>query len=1109
MIKYIYILLSILIFLSCNTKKNTTIKDSEPLFTQLSKEETGITFKNKIKEDYYNFFGVFNYAYNGAGVAIGDINNDGLADIYFVGNQFADKLYLNKGNFNFEDITVKSGIKPKKAWHSGVTMVDINSDGLLDIYVTAGGWNEAKDKRANLLYVNQGNNTFKEMANIYGIADTGFSIMASFFDMDKDNDLDLYLTNRPKDFFLSPEQVLDGKKNSPAYSNDKLYKNDNGKYVDVSQINGISNTFGYGLGLSTSDFDKDGDTDIYVGNDFFENDYLFKNNGKGMFNEEIRNFSNHVSYYTMGVDVVDINNDGFEDVFTLDMYPEDYVRSKTTMAPMNIKRYNSLMGQGFYNQYMHNVLNISNGNGFFSDISQLSGVNGTDWSWACLGADFDNDGDNDFFVTNGYRRDLWDRDANEKRQLYTLKPIDESKTPNQIIKEIVDLYPSVKLQNFMFENGGRLKFKNNAEKWGLNALSFSNGAAFGDLDNDGDLDLVVNNIDDAAFVYQNNSEKITNNNFLKISLKGPDKNLIGIGAKITVFHGDSIQYKDFKTVRGYLSSVQPKVHFGLGTITTIDSMQIQWPDGKQQTLNNIQANTQIDIVYKNAIQPSIASHKSLEKQLLKDNSAAAFGKPVTHVENEYNDFEDQVLLPHKLSTYGPAITAGDINGDGLDDIYIGGATNQTAQLYIQSKNNTFRKKKQESFSNDKYQEDVFADFIDIDNDKDLDLYVVSGGNEYEPNHEFYQDRLYLNNGNGVFTKSLGLPNITSSGSCVIPIDFDMDGDMDLFVGSRHIPRKYPSPPSHFLLENNQGVYSDVTDTKAREFRNLGMVTAAISRNIDSDKNEELIVVGEWMKIHVFKWKDGSYKEINEAVGLDNTYGWWNAIEADDIDNDGDIDFVVGNLGLNYKFKASTDKPFYVFADDYDKNGTQDVFLAKELDNKLVPIRGKECATEQLPYLKSKFTSYDQFANASLKDIIGEQENSAIKYKAELFESVILWNDNGVFRLKSLPIEAQFSVINGIVIDDFNKDGQKDILLGGNRFEVEIETTRSDASVGLLLLGTEETGIFKALKPSQSGFFIPGNVKNLEQIKLDDNKNGVLVAINNGNLKLYSSPETFK
>jgi len=766
-------------------------------------------FNNKVAEDYNNFFGVFNYAYNGAGVAIGDINNDGLSDIYFVGNQVEDKLYLNKGGFVFEDITEKSGLKNKKAWHNGVVMADVNADGLLDIYITVGGWKENSESRKNLLYINQGNNKFVEKANSYGIADDGFSLSSSFFDMDNDNDLDLIVTNRPQKFYLTDEEVLEGKSNN--LFSDKLYENNNGFFTDVTSVKGISNNFGYGLGLVTSDMDNNGYVDFFVGNDFSENDYFYKNTSNGYFEEGVSKITNHLSYFTMGVDVVDFNNDGFEDLFTLDMSPEDYIRSKTTMASMNTDRYKFLIDNGFHNQYMNNAFHYNNGNNFFSEIAQMSEIAKTDWSWACLGADFDNDGDNDLFVTNGYKRDLWDKDATKKRDEYASKPIDAKKTPNQIIKDIVNFYPSTKLSNYMFDNIGNLKFINKSKEWGLDTPSFSNGAAYGDLDNDGDLDLVVNNIDDEAFIYKNNSDKIPNSNFLKLKLNGPKGNSNGLGAKITLFHNDSIQYQDFKTVRGYLSSVESKVHFGLGELRKVDSIKVKWLDGKSNTIFNVKVNQQLTVNYNEG--KFIAKEQPKINPVFVNVTKEVVLDSISHKENNYDDYKEQILLPHKLSTLGPALAVGDVNADGLDDFYYGGANGYSGKLMLQNGEGKFIHKSINAFEKDKIYEDVDAVFFDFDGDKDLDLYVVSGGNEHIEGDDYYMDRLYENI-NGSFVRNMSLPSMKSSGSKVIPLDFDNDGDIDLFVGTRHRPRKYPLPGSSYLLENIKGKFIDVTSKVA-------------------------------------------------------------------------------------------------------------------------------------------------------------------------------------------------------------------------------------------------------------------------------------------------------
>ncbi len=1091
-----FLLFLSVLFFCCTTEKET---EELLLFSSLSSEQTGIEFSNDITEDYNNFFGVFNYAYNGAGVAVGDINNDGLEDVYFVGNQQEDKLYLNKGDFKFQDISVSAGLLPKKAWHNGVTMVDVNADGFLDIYVTVGGWKEEKSKRKNILYINQKNNTFKEQADFYGLADTGFSLMATFFDADNDNDLDMYVTNRPNKFFLQEQTILKGKQLDKNPFRDKLYINNNGSYQLQDYNKGLKENLGYGLGVVAADLNNDHLTDIYVGNDFYENDYFYANKGNGAFEQSVERITNHLSFYTMGVDVVDFNNDGFEDIYTLDMLPNDYERSKTAMASMDVDRYNYQLKNGFYNQYMHNVLNLNNGNGFFSDVAELAGVSNTDWSWACLGADFDNDGDNDLLVTNGYKRDVWDNDANLKRFEYENKPFDHSKDPNLIIEELVNLYPSVKLQNHIYENKTNLKFENKASVWGLAEVSFSNGAAYADFDNDGDLDLVINNVDDKAFVYRNNSESLKANNYLKIKLKGAKRNKSGLGAKLTLYHGDSIQYKEVKVVRGYLSSVSPVIHFGLGKLKAIDSLKVHWNDGKHQTLNAVEVNTTAEIDYANANSEKEVVRVEKGNTLFTEITDDVFGKLVMHTENEYNDYKDQVLLPHKLSVNGPAIAVADINGDGREDFYFGGNHTTPGRLYSQSETG-FKQLDIELFKKDAIHEDTYAEFVDVDNDDDLDLYVVSGGNEFEDGSDFYQDRFYLNNGRGRYTKKVTLPKIDFPGSKVLFEDYDQDGDLDVFVFGRHVPKKYPSPQKSMILQNTNGTFKNVTKSIMPSFENLGMVTDALFEDIDGDHKKELIVVGEWMGITVFKFESNKVLNVSDALGLTNTEGWWNTIEASDLDNDGDIDFVVGNLGLNYKYKATAKKPFYVFASDYDNNGTQDVFLAKQYKNKLVPIRGKECSTQQLPGLKNKFSTYSQYAQADLFEIIGNEDKSKIKYESKLFESVVLRNNKGQFKIEKLPIQAQFSTVNGVLIEDYDNDGVKDILYGGNRFEVEIETTRSDASVGGVLLGAKQ-GEYKFQTCQKTGYFIPDNVKNIISINVKGDK-CILVAINNSPLKIF-------
>ncbi len=1098
---YLFVFLTLL---GCNKekqKKEDIPVIKETLFKSLSAQQTGITFNNKITENPNNFFMVYNYAYNGGGVAIGDINNDGLSDIFFTGNQVNNRLYLNKGNFKFKDITQNAGVAGGPGWDNGVVMVDINGDKLLDIYICRGGWKGTDTERANLLYINNGDNTFTEKAKTYNIADTGFSMMASFFDMDNDNDLDMYLINRPRRFFQSHDDIAKGKKEQNPLYRDKLYENNNGVFKEIGIQSGINQTYAYGLGLSTSDLNNDGYSDIYVANDYFESDYFFKNNGNKTFSQNIQSFSNHVAYYGMGVDVVDFNNDGLEDLIELDMSSSDHVRAKTTMASMNVDGYNRILSKGNHYQYMHNMLQLNNGNGFFSEIAQFAGVDKTGWSWACLGSDFDNDGLRDLFVSNGLRRDVFDKDITVKVSRYLNSREKKQRSKSENVTYIANLFNENKIHNYIYKNDGGLKFSDKVKEWGLEDLSFSNGAAVGDLDNDGDLDLVVNNINDAAFIYQNRSEK-SDNNFKKIKLIGPKNNALGLGAKVTLYTKDRIQYHELKNVRGYLSSVDPIVHFGLGKVMTIDSLKVVWPDKKESFLSQIEVNTTQTINYDEAVKVKPEKQQPITP-IFTDITKTAFSKKgFKHQENEFDDFKNQILLPHKLSTEGPCITVADINKDGYEDFFVGGAANQSGEIYIQKPGNTFFKTSQIDVLQDKNHEDTAATFFDANGDGFVDLYVVSGGNEFNENSEHYQDRLYLNNGKGTFLKSNKLPTISSSGGCVIPLDYDNDGDLDLFIGGRLTPNRYPNSPKSYLLQNNSGVFKDITPLSAKSLQYIGMVTDGVWTDIDGDKINELFIVGEWMPLQLFNFEKGVFKKKN-MPSLNKTNGWWNTIKASDIDLDGDIDFVLGNLGENYKFKASKEKPFYVFASDYDKNGTNDVFLAKNYKNKIVPIRGKECSSQQLPKISKKFKTYMEFATADLGTILDDKELASQRHEVYTFQSVFLINNNGTLEIEKLPSTAQYSTIQSILLDDFTKDGNTDILLAGNKFNAEIETTRADASIGLFL--KNEKAKYKPLLPNHSGIFLPNNVKELKKIilgKKDEEKTkGVIVGINNGRIRL--------
>lgn len=1094
-IKLSFVFLSMLIF-SCNnySKKETFKEDANfSLFNDIQANESGINFINEIPESSTMNSMVYEYFYNGGGVAIGDINNDGLADIYFTSNLKDNKLYLNKGHFKFEDITDKANVKGSFGWTTGVTMVDINTDGWLDIYVCKSGKGKSKNRR-NELFVNNKNGTFTEVAAKYGLNFIGYSTQASFFDFDKDGDLDMFLlnhnvspinTNNPEDFKKQQDELV----------GDKLYQNNDGKFIDISKEAGIiANPLGFGLGVSIGDLNQDGLADIYVSNDYIEHDYLYYNNGDGTFTESLKSSIKHIPNFSMGTDIADFNNDGLLDIMSLDMVAEDNYGIKTSMSGMNPQIFNHAVDNGFHYQYMFNALQLNVGNQNFSEIAQLSGVSNTDWSWSALFADFDNDGYKDLFVSNGLKRDFRNNDFRN----YKLKRLEQAQKNKEklttVIEELVSQTPQRKTHNYFFKNNGDLTFSKTSTNWSITKPTFSNGAAYADLDNDGDLDLVINNIDEPATILKNNSSK----NYLQLQFKGNSENPFGIGVRVEAKTKDGTQYLENYPTRGYQSAVEPILHFGLNNLKSVESLNIIWPDGKFQTLKDISTNQRLIINYNDA-KLTTRSSKEFYLTLFKDITKSSKIEH-KHMENHYNDFINESLLPHKMSQFGPALAVGDINNDGLDDFYVGGSKGFSASLYIQNLDETFSVSNTKPWEIDKNYEDVDAYFFDTDNDGDLDLYVVSGGNEWKANNNMYQDRLYINN-NGSFKKDDSkLPKITSSGSCVKPFDFDNDGDLDIFIGSRLKAQTYPFSDTSYLLENDKGKFKDVTFEKASKLSNIGMVADAIWTDFDNDNQTDLIVVGEWMDITFFKNENGIFK-LQENM-LPNSSGWWKSIKGADFDNDGDTDYIVGNLGLNYKYKASIKEPFEVFSTDFDDNGTNDIVLGYYNNQDLFPLRGRECSSNQMPFIKEKFPTYDEFGLAKLRDIYSaEKLNIALHLKAHTFASVYLENlGNGQFSMIELPKQAQISSINNILIIDFNKDGLKDVLVAGNMYQSEIETTRNDASYGLLLKNNGANN-FIPISTLQSGIAINGMVNGMHVIQQKHTEK-ILVARNNESIVVY-------
>jgi hypothetical protein len=1093
------------------TRADRTDVPVETLFTELPASYTNIDFVNRL--NLTNETNVFTYRhyYNGGGVAIGDLNGDGLSDIYLTSNQEANRLYLNRGEWWFDDVTDASGTGGERAWSTGVSLVDINGDGQLDMYVCNSGDLEGDDRR-NELFVNQGPDEngvprFEEQAADYNLDDAGYGTHAAFFDYDGDGDLDMYLLNNaftdigafdPRDNLRMQRDSLGG---------DKLYRNDEGRFTDVTEAAGIlESEIAFGLGVSVGDLNRDGWPDIYISNDFFERDYLYINQQDGTFREAITDHMRHISLSSMGADIADINNDAFPEVFVTDMLPESDERLKTTTTFEPWRATQASLRNGYYHQITQNTLQLNNGDGTFSEIAQLSGVHATDWSWGALFADFDLDGQKDLFVSNGIRRDLTDQDV--LRDLASDETIRELTQGGDVdFMRLLERIPETRLENYLFQNDGDLTFANVTAEWGLDTPSFSNGAAYGDLDGDGDLDLVVNNLDHEAFIYRNEADTLLDRNALRIELQGPAGNRLGVGAQITVQADTQTIYLEQVPTRGFQSTVDPVLTAGVGTADTLDAVMVRWPDGRVQRMTNVPANQRLVVRHAETALPDASDASVLpavpEAQRFTD-ATDEVALDYRHEENAFVDFERQQLIPKKVSTEGPRAATGDVNSDGRMDVFLGGAKQAAGAVYVQQADGAFEATNTELFRADRLSEDVGAAFFDADGDGDLDLYVVSGGNAYSPQSPALQDRLYLNDGNGQFEKAAQhLPRMITSGASVTSSDYDGDGDIDLFVGGRVIPWRYGLAPRSYLLQNDgSGRFRDVTEQVVPDLTEIGMVTDATWSDVDNDGRADLIVVGDWMPITVFR-NTGDQLEKLEDPSLVNSHGWWTRITAADFDGDGDDDFILGNWGHNTRLKATPDAPVTMHVGDFDRNGyvEQIVSVAKDGGRYPLPLRGP--LVRQVPYLQEQIPTHESYAERPVWDLFSRRQldQATVKTTYHTSTSYLETNGDGTFALRALPTEAQFAPMYGLLPDDIDGDGSLDLLLAGNFFGMQSNLGRPDASYGTWLRG-DGTGRFSAVPTRESGFRVSGQARDVIRLDVRGQEPLVMVVKNNDRPQLF-------
>jgi hypothetical protein len=1109
LISGVIVLMSLCI--SCSSETDAPVtqeQNSDTLFKLMPSDSTGINFINTIvNQKDFNIFRYRNF-YNGGGVAIGDINNDGLSDIYLTANMGENKLYLNKGNFKFEDITLSAGVVGNKPWSTGVVMADVNADGLLDIYVSNAG-NLEGNNHDNDLYINNGDLTFTEKAAQYNLAKSGFSTHATFFDYDKDGDLDVYILNNSNIPVSSLGYAEQRNKRAQDWDNvpdifrgvgDLLMRNDGDTFTDVSEEAGIyGSLIGFGLGVMVTDINHDLYPDIYVSNDFYERDYLYINNQDGTFTEEIKNWTSHLSLSAMGVDMADINNDGLQDIFITDMLPEAEERVKSVMEFDGYDVYKLKQSKDFYQQFIQNTLQVNNGNGSFSEVAYYSGVEATDWSWSGLLFDMDNDGYRDIYVTNGINHDLTDLDfvdffANEILQEMALTG------KKQAIDSILVKMPVKPLPNYTFHNQKDITFNNVSQDWGLGTVSMSNGSAYGDLDNDGDLDLVVNNVNMEAFVYKNDVQDHTDNNYLKLSFKGTGKNPFAVGTKVKVYRDKQVTFQELIPSRGFQSSMEYDMTIGLGASKEVDSIRVIWPNDQTQLLTTVATNQHLTLKQEDAKDIYVPVKQTDIKTTLRELPNTTL---LTHEENSYSDFDYEGLIAKKVSQEGPSLAIGDINGDGNEDIFIGGAKGKPGHLYIHKGNGIVSHNTQTVFQDDAQYEDTAAAFFDVDGDNDLDLMVASGGNELT-SQQLFKVRLYLNNGRGKFSKNpVELPSAFQNMSVVAPEDFDQDGDIDVFIGSRSVVGVYGISPAHLFLENQgDGTFVDATERLAYDTKDAGMITDATWEDVDGDGKKDLITTAEWDTPKIYH-NSGRRLSIQSST-LDSLMGWWNVLEAEDLDNDGDIDFVFGNEGTNLHYRPTAENPMKLFINDFDNNGTIEQITTLQKDGKDFPIHQKKELTGQINALKKQNIKASDYAKRSIDELFSKAlvENSITK-EVRQSASVIAFNDgSGNFTITELPYQVQLSCVCGISCRDLNNDGFKDIILGGNNFEFKPQYSQLDANYGSVLLSNGGAN-YEWQNYNESGFYVRGEIKHLKTFSDKNGKTFMIVAINNDKPKIFA------